>query len=380
MNNGVENNQNIANGQPVLTPVTDPVMVSNTPVVAADTPTMVSSETVLTPAAPQVAQPVAPAPVAAQPQVVAAPVMQDPTQVVQPAAVPAAPETSAPVELQSLKIDKKVEKELKKNKEKEEKEKQKLEAKENGEVKPRKGGSILPLLIIILMGVGIYYFYTLNQKTASELNYKCSPVHETREEKPLDINSTLVQGLYHKVQTNIREDLAQPDWNDQMKIYLAYRQVAEYEKYDSNCNMFSAGRMEPYTCEVSTLFVPKAFKVETLYLEWKKLFGEETDMPLINVKLENDCIGGYEYIKERQEYVQGYCKENQAPSIRVKKQLKEAVSSRNRIVLVEEVQYSGNEKMDVPSYLKTGTYFYTFRLDTNYNYVLVAKTYNEKYD
>ena len=49
-----------------------------------------------------------------------------------------------------------------------------------------------------------------------------------------------------------------------MKLYLAYRQILETEKYDSNCNLFSQTSMEPYTCEVSTLFVPKAFKEETL--------------------------------------------------------------------------------------------------------------------
>ena len=36
--------------------------------------------------------------------------------------------------------------------------------------------------------------------------------------------------------------------------------------------------------------------------------------------------------------------------------------------------------MDLPDYLKSGDYLYTFRLDMNYNYVLVSKIYDDKYN
>ena len=140
------------------------------------------------------------------------------------------------------------------------------------------------------------------------------------------------------------------------------------------------GDMEPYTCEVTSIFTPKAFKRSTLELEWKKLFGETTKMPLINAKLKNGCVGGFEYIPERDEYVQGYCKESQTPTYKVKKELIEAVTSNNMITLKEEVEYFGTDKVQVPSYLKSGTYFYTFRLDTNYNFVLISKQYDQKYE
>ena len=149
--------------------------------------------------------------------------------------------------------------------------------------------------------------------------------------------------------------------------------------YDSNCNLFSNGNMEPYTCEVSTLFVPKAFKREALELEWKKLFGETTPMPRINAHLQNGCVGGFEYIAERDEYVQGYCKNPPTTTIKVKKKLTEAVTSNNTIILTEEVEYYGTDKVKVPDYLVSGTYYYTFRLDMNYNYVLISKTYDQKY-
>lgn len=238
---------------------------------------------------------------------------------------------------------------------------------------------ILPILIIIVLCGVISYLYLSNNKNLEELRYECSPINSSKNEVSVDVNSTVIQDLYGKVRTTIREDLAQPEWNDKMKIYLAYRQIVEDDKYDSNCNMFNTHKMEPYTCTISANFVPKAFTTNTLRHEWKMLFGEETEMPLINVKLENSCIGGYEYIPERDEYVQGYCSYQVASLFRVSKKLVEATAIRNTLILKEEVKYYENEKMHLPDYLKSGDYYYTFKLDMNYNYVLVSKTYNSRY-
>ena len=245
----------------------------------------------------------------------------------------------------------------------------------------KKKFSLSAFLFLLLIGLGVYTFFvkSYSDRRIDELSYQCSPRVETKEEVSLDLNSTLVQDLYKKVSTSIREDLAQPEWNDTMKMYLAFRQIPDYKIYDSNCNMFDTTKMEPYTCEVSVNFIPKAFHSSTLELEWKKLFGEMTPMPKINIKLENSCIGGYEYIPERDEYVQGYCKQSTATSYKVTKTLTEATSSNNMIILKEDVKYAGNEKMTLPDYLKSGTYYYTFRLDMNYNYVLIQKTFDQKY-
>ena len=164
-----------------------------------------------------------------------------------------------------------------------------------------------------------------------------------------------------------------------MRLYLAYRQIKEQDKYDTNCNLFSNIAMEPYKCEVNTSFVPKAFKQDTLILEWKKLFGEKTAIYLDNIKLENACIGGYEYIKEREEFVQGRCESDVSTSFKVTKELKEATSTKNMIILKEEVKYHQNEKMSLPDYLVSGTYYYTFRLDMNYNWIFIDKKYDTKY-
>ena len=211
------------------------------------------------------------------------------------------------------------------------------------------------------------------------MKYNCTPI-TAKEETKLDLNSTIVTELYSKVQTTIREDIANPNFDDTMKLYLAYRQIKEKDKYDSNCNLFNNNLMEPYTCEVSTKFVPKAFKEETLKHEIKKMYGEETNIELKNIQLGKSCVVGYQYIKERGEFVEGYCNQKTATSFKVTKKLLEATSTKNTIILKEDVKYHENEKMNLPEYLKSGTYIYTFRLDMNYNYVLVSKTYENKYE
>ena len=256
---------------------------------------------------------------------------------------------------------------------------------DNGKKKKKKnpnGGvsSLSVLLFLVAVGLGVYIFYSnsLYKSNLAHLEYNCTPVSSYQEDKQLDLNSTIVVELYNKVKTSIREDYAQPDFNDTMKLYLAFRQIPEHKFYSSNCNMFKDTTMEPYKCD-GRLFTPKAFKVEDLEHEIKVLFGEETNIPLANVKLQNNCIGGYAYIPERGEFVEGKCDVNTATSFKADKKLKEAWTNRNTVTLVEEVKYIESEKMELPDYLKSGTYYYTFRLDMNYNYVLISKTYESKY-
>ena len=240
--------------------------------------------------------------------------------------------------------------------------------------------SLTVLLFLAVVGLGVYIFYSssLYKSNLAHLEYNCTPVSSYQEDKQLDLNSTIVVELYNKVKTSIREDYAQPDFNDTMKLYLAFRQIPEHKYYSSNCNMFKDTTMEPYKCD-GRVFTPKAFKVEDLEHEIKVLFGEETNIPLANIKLQNNCIGGYAYIPERGEFVEGKCDVKTATSYKVDKKLKEAWTNRNTVTLVEEVKYIESEKMELPDYLKSGTYYYTFRLDMNYNYVLISKTYESKY-
>lgn len=243
----------------------------------------------------------------------------------------------------------------------------------------KKKSKVAPFLffVILILLAYIGYSYLTNKSTIENLTYNCTPISSANEEKKLDINSTLVESLYEKVETNIREDVAQPEWNDTMRRYLAYRQITDDKKYESNCNLFDQSSMDPYTC--TGTFIPLAFKQEELELQWKKLYGENTPFTHGNIKLDYDCIGGYQYIPDRKEYVQGNCGSEKATSLKATKNLVEATSNGNTIILKEEVKYSGIEGIEVPNYLKSGYYYYNFRLDMNYNYVLVSRTYQAKY-
>ena len=235
------------------------------------------------------------------------------------------------------------------------------------------------ILLLLLLGFSIYYLTTNNNKMISELKYNCTPITASKEEIKLDINSTLVQSLYSKFASSIREDIAQPYFNDEWKLYMAYRQILETDKYDSNCNLFNQTAMEPYRCQVNNYFTPKAFKEETILQKMKELYGENISIPLNNIQLGNSCVIGYQYIKERGEFVEGQCSQKEATSFKVEKKLTEATSTRNTIILTEEVKYIEAEGLTLPSYLISGIYHYTFRLDLNYNYVLINKSFEPKY-
>lgn len=241
---------------------------------------------------------------------------------------------------------------------------------------PKKVFDVFSLLVVALLMFYIAYLYLDYKNRLDETIYSCTPV-DIGNEKTLDINSTLVQDLYKKVKTTILEDYAQPEWDNTMRLYLAYRQLHENDFYESKCTLFKNDAMEPYKCDVNG-FTPRAFKVSSLVLEWKKLFGEETPIKLDNIKLKNSCIGGFQYIPERDEFVEGYCDYNTTTSFKVTKSLKEAITDGGEIILKEDVKYQENEKMEKPSYLRSGTYIYTFKLDMNYNYVLVSKIYDER--
>ena len=238
-----------------------------------------------------------------------------------------------------------------------------------------------PFLFMLLLLLGAYTLYSNldNKKIIEDLTYNCTPISSKNEDSSLDVNSTLVKDLYSKVYTTVREDVAQPEWNDTMRIYLAYRQITDNKKYDSNCNLFNQTAMPSYTCEVTTDFTPKAFKQSDLEVEWKKLFGENTPFTNANIKLDYDCIGGYQYIADRQEYVQGRCSANKASKVKATKKLESATSNGNTITLKESVSYEGTDSSTVSDYLKSGYYYYNFRLDMNYNYVLVNRTYEPNY-
>ncbi len=236
---------------------------------------------------------------------------------------------------------------------------------------------ILFLIVIVLIGYIGYSYYT-NSIKINRYKTFFSPVSTTGEEKKLDIESTFVLDLYNKVKTNIREDIAEATLNDSMKLYLAYRNIPHDRFYESDCSSFDNAAMIPYTCNSNTPgFAPKAFKKESLLIEYEKLFGDTTNLVLGNIQIGRNCIGGYQYIQSRGEYVQGMCTNNITTTYKANKKLVSAVSKESVITIKEDVKYISSEGQTLPEYLKSGTYVYVFKLDKNYNYIYVSK-YLEK--
>lgn len=233
--------------------------------------------------------------------------------------------------------------------------------------------TVLLLLVISGLCFTIYYINNLHQQEIDKLNYECTPVSTSGETKELDLTSTIVQDLYSKVKTNIREDLANIELNDEMKLYLAYRQVPTSKIYSSNCNYYNDTKMYGYSCQEALEFTPTAFNEDDLLIEVKKLFGETTVLNHDDIQLGNSCIGGYQYIADRGEYVEGECSQLATTTFKVDKTLEKATSTESTIVLYEKVKYYGAEGKELPEKLVSGTYKYTFRLDSNYNYAYISK-------
>lgn len=243
------------------------------------------------------------------------------------------------------------------------------------EKQPRRKNKLagfLFFIIILLVGACGYLWY-YHQQQMVMMEEKCTPVSTKGEERELDLNSNIVKDLYSRVKTTLREDLGQSELNDELKLYLAFRQVGNSEFYDSHCRSFEVTGMEPFTCDDSTNFTPKAFKISAIEVEYRKMFGFDVDVPHGNIQLGNTCIGGYQYIASRGEYVQGRCAKTPTTLYRADKELTSAYSKESIIVLRERVKYYGSEGLNVPDRLVSGTYEYTFKLDMNYNYVYISK-------
>lgn len=241
------------------------------------------------------------------------------------------------------------------------------------QTKKKHTGLILYLLTVAGFCFYTYYTYDLNAKQIVKMQEECTPVSTTGDVKELSLDSTIVQDLYGKVETNIKEDAAETELNESLKLYLAYRQIPNDKIYESNCNQFNDTLMPSYICEDSAEFTPTAFKEETLKVAYKKLFGENSNFQNANIQLNKKCIGGYQYIQSRGEYVQGYCGQVPTVSYQVTKNLFKATSQESTIILYEKVKYIGSEGQKLPDNLISGTYKYTFKLDNNYNYIYVSK-------
>lgn len=237
--------------------------------------------------------------------------------------------------------------------------------------KSHKAVFFIILLLLIIGGLGAYIYMDYMKDQARG---ECSPlVASDNSLRELDLESSIVQELYDKVKTTVREDLAYHTFDDVFKLYLAYRQIPHSEIYDSNCNLFNENSMSNFTCTGATNFTPMAFSEETLQKEVRKLFGENVSIPNQNIVLGNSCFGGYQYIAERGEYVEGYCGQVPTTTYNVEKELISASVQGDTITLREKVRYYSAQGIDA-SQLQNGVYVHTFKLDNNYHYAYVNRT------
>ena len=237
---------------------------------------------------------------------------------------------------------------------------------------------ILLLFIIVLLSIYIYYLIKNNENSLINNNFMSSPVSNNKKGTILDNNSTLVKDLYSKVSTNIKEDLANPLFDEKLKRYLAYRQIPISSIRSSTCNGFSNSKMDNFSCNDNE-FSPKAFKKEKLELEYKKLFGDNNNFYHTDIILNSDCIIGFQYVETRDEYVEGMCLSKNTTSFKKEAKILKATSYNNMIVIEEDVKYIKSNTGVLPDSLKNGTYKYIFKLNSNYNYILVKKEYVNKY-
>lgn len=380
MNNGVNETNNLNNQNTTLEPVLQPIPAPVTPEAVPAAP--VVNQAVMQPVVQTVQQPVmAPVVETVAPTPVVASVAVEDEAVVQniPGVIVAPPQHGGmdkPNPIAPLPGTEVVE-----EKEEVEEKVEEAPAVVVDDTPKKKKKNILArffFLIILVMGGVIGYLWYTHQLEIAKLNYECTPVSTTGDVKRLELDSTIVLDLYSKVKTSLKEDLAEIELTDQLRYYLAFRQIPQTKFYSSNCNLFSNTAMEPYVCTETVTTSPLAFKEEDLKLELKKLFGDKYEVPLMNVQLSNSCIGGYQYIAERGEYVQGDCTNKAATTFKMDKKLVKAESKEAYIMLYEEVKYYNAEGIDLPEKMKSGTYVYTFKLDMNYNYTYVSKVLQEK--
>lgn len=237
--------------------------------------------------------------------------------------------------------------------------------------KSKKGKIFTFFLLLIVIGMGAYIYMDYKSDLARG---ECSLLVATDNSlRNLEVSSSIVQELYSKVKTTVREDLAHDKYDDAFKLYLAFRQIPNSEIYESNCNLFNDNAMSNFTCSSATNFIPTAFSEETIQKEVKKLFGEGVSIPNQNIFLGNSCFGGYQYIADRGEYVKGYCGNIPTTTYRADKELISASVEGDTITLKEKVRYY-SAQTSVPDSLKSGVYVYTFKLDNNYHYAYIGRS------
>ena len=231
----------------------------------------------------------------------------------------------------------------------------------------------LLLIIILLLGGACYYWYKTDITRKAYCEHHYSPIN-SGDTVELELDSTLVVQLYNMVKTTAIEDFGNPNFDNNLKRYLAFRNLSHNSFYESNCNLFD-NSMANFDCVEDDSFRPDAFKDIDLANMLNVMFGENNGIDHQNITVGGTCLGGYEYIASRGEYVKGKCTRESLLTVSADKKLTKATSTGDKIYLTENVRYFTNNGQDNPESLKDGDYVYTFRLDENFNYIYESREY-----
>ena len=231
----------------------------------------------------------------------------------------------------------------------------------------------LLLIVILLLGGACYYWYNTDITRKAYYEHHYSPIN-SGDTVELGLDSTLVIQLYNMAKTTATEDFGNPNFDNNLKRYLAYRNLSHNSFYESNCNLFD-NSMANFDCVEDDSFRPDAFKDTDLANMLNVMFGQNNGIDHQNITLGGTCLGGYEYIASRGEYVKGKCTRESLLTVSADKKLTKATSTGDKIYLTENVRYFTNNGQANPESLKDGDYVYTFRLDENFNYIYESREY-----
>lgn len=231
----------------------------------------------------------------------------------------------------------------------------------------------LLLIVILLLAGACFYWYRTDASRRDYYENHYSPIN-SGDTIELELDSPLVTQLYTMVKTTATEDFGNPNFDNNLKRYLAYRNLSHNSFYESNCNLFD-NSMVNFACFEDDSFKPDAFKDSSLTNMLNIMFGVRHGIEHENITVGGTCLGGYEYIASRGEYVKGKCTRETLLTVSADKKLTKATSTGDKIYLEENVRYFTNNGQDNPESLKDGNYVYTFRLDENFNYIYESREF-----
>ena len=111
----------------------------------------------------------------------------------------------------------------------------------------------LLLIVILLLAGACFYWYKTDASRRDYYENHYSPIN-SGDTIELELDSPLVTQLYTMVRTTATEDFGNPNFDNNLKRYLAYRNLSHNSFYESNCNLFD-NSMVNFACFEDDSFI-----------------------------------------------------------------------------------------------------------------------------